>query len=536
MNMLEDRLFRLMVESVSDHAIFAIDTEGRILSWNEGARNMFDYAPEEIIGQDFAVLFTPEDRQEGASTRELENAGDVGRAGDFRWQLRKDGSRIWASGFVNPLKDEAGNLIGYVKVARDATDRKRAEVELEEAMFRERTARKEAEDASHSKDEFIAVVSHELRSPLNAILGWTHILRQGRPSDEVYNRANEVIERCARTQSHLVEDLMDTARALSGKLRLESRQIDLTPVIEAAMEVVRPAADARGVSLNARLDSSAGQITGDPDRLQQVVWNLLSNAVKFTEWGGKVEIVLERIDPYVVISVRDTGRGIKAEVLPYVFDRYHQADASGARRSGGLGLGLSLVKQLVEMHGGGVTVESLGEGEGAIFTVKLPVSAVRIPEAEPPSLIAAHDQPLVGVRAIIVDDETDARELVQAVLELHGAQVIAFGSAQEALDLLTDESAPRPSVLISDLAMPDEDGLSLIRNLRGWERGRRGKALPAIALSAFGQTEDRTRALLEGFQLYLTKPVEQDELVMAIRSLTDKGTAPEEPGPREYGQ
>ncbi|HMB29588.1 MAG TPA: PAS domain-containing sensor histidine kinase [Blastocatellia bacterium] len=337
-----ENLFRLMVESVSDYSIFAIDLGGRILSWNKGAEEVFGYRKEEIVGESFAILFTPEDRKQGAPERELENVRSNGRSGENRLHLRKDGSRLWISGLVNPLRDEAGNLIGYVKVARggdeEADARKRAEEEREEDLERERTARSESEDASRMKDEFIALISHELRSPLNAILGWTRILRQGRPDEELYQRATEIIERSARMQSQLIDDLMDTARIVRGKMKLEVQPVNLAPLIEKAMDVVRPAADAKGITLDAVLAREADQITGDPDRLQQVVWNLLSNAVKFTTEGGRVEVKLGRVDPYIQISVRDTGCGISPEFMPYLFERYRQADASAARRKGGLGL------------------------------------------------------------------------------------------------------------------------------------------------------------------------------------------------------
>jgi PAS domain S-box-containing protein len=518
-----ENLFRLMVESVSDYSIFAIDPVGRILSWNKGAEEVFGYREEEIVGESFAILFTPEDRSQGAPERELENVRSNGRTGENRWHLRKDGSRLWISGLINSLKDEKGDLIGYVKVARGAMEEvargKRAEEERED-LERERMARSESEDASRLKDEFIALVSHELRSPLNAILGWTRILRQGRPDEELYQRATEIIERSARMQSQLIDDLMDTARIVRGKLKLEVQPVNLAPLIEKTMDVVRPAADAKSIALEAILDREADQITGDPDRLQQVVWNLLSNAVKFTSEGGRVEVRLGRVDPYIQISVRDTGCGISPEFMPYLFERYRQADASAARRKGGLGLGLSLVRQLVEMHGGGVTAESDGEGKGATFIIKLPVRAIYTAEIERKPLAEARIRSLEGVWAAIVDDEANARELITSVLESHGARVTAFASAGEASDLLTAER--RPDVLVCDLAMPGEDGFSLIHKLREWEKSHDG-VLPAIALSAFGRVEDRTRALYAGFQMHIAKPVEPVELVVAVRSLIERG-------------
>jgi PAS domain S-box-containing protein len=519
-----ENLFRLIVESVSDYSIFAIDPGGHILSWNKGAEEVFGYRKEEIVGESFAILFTPEDRSRGAPERELETVRSDGRSGEDRWHLRKDGSRLWVTGLVTPLMDENGNLIGYVKVTRDATEeiagRERAGEEREESLERERVARSESEDASRLKDEFIALISHELRSPLNAILGWTRILRQGRPDEELYHRATEIIERSARMQSQLIDDLMDTARIVRGKLKLEVQPVNLAPLIEKAMDVVSPAADAKGITLDAKLDREADQITGDPDRLQQVVWNLLSNAVKFTNEGGRVEVRLGRVDPYIQISVRDTGCGISPEFMPYLFERYRQADASAARRKGGLGLGLSLVRQLVEMHGGSVTAESEGEDKGATFVVKLPVRAIYSAETERPPLSGVRAKSLEGVWAVVVDDEANARELITSVLESHGARVTAFASAGEALDLLTSER--RPDVLVCDLAMPGEDGFSLIHKLREWEKAQDG-VLPAIALTAFGRVEDRTRSLYAGFQMHIAKPVEPVELVIVVRSLIERG-------------
>jgi PAS domain S-box-containing protein len=518
----DEKLFRLLVESISDYSVFAIDPDGRILTWNKGAEKAFGYRKEEIVGESFAILFLPEERRDGAPERELEAAGSEESVAEQGWRARKDGSRLWVSGAINTLKDEAGKIIGYVKVisACEGSGREQAEAVAREALERERMARSEYEDASRSKDEFIALVSHELRSPLNAILGWTRILRQGRPDEELYQRATEIIERSARMQSQLIEDLMDTARIVRGKLKLEVHPVNLAPLIEKAMDVVRPAADARGIVLEATLDREADQITGDPDRLQQVVWNLLSNAVKFTDEGGRVEVRLGRVDPYIQISVSDTGRGISPEFMPYMFERYLQADASGARRKGGLGLGLSLVRQLVEMHGGSVYAESEGEGKGATFIVKLPVRAIYTAETERQPPAGAQTKSLEGVWAAVVDDEANARELIASVLESYGAQVTAFDSAGEALELLTSER--RPDVLVCDLAMPGEDGFSLIHKLREWERAHDG-VLPAVALTAFGRVEDRTRSLYAGFQMHIAKPVEPVELVIVVKSLIERG-------------
>jgi PAS domain S-box-containing protein len=507
-----------IVES-SDDSIISTDSNGIIASWNKAAEKLFGYMVEEVIGKPVMILIPPERKDEESYSLERIRRGEqVDRYETVR--RRKDGSEVDISLTVSPIRDKSGKVIGASKIARDITSRKQAKEQLEEALAREREARDEAENANRSKDEFITLVSHELRSPLSAVVGWTRALRQKRHDEQLFDQATAVIERSAGLQLRLIEDLMDTARVISGKLKLEVRPTDLAEVIEKAGEVVSPAARAKGISLEANLDRNVGQISGDPDRLQQVVWNLLSNAIKFTKEGGRVEVRLERIDPYIQIVVRDTGRGIRPEFQPYVFDRYRQVEASGGRRSGGLGLGLSLTRQLVEMHGGSVEAESEGEGKGATFTVKLPVRAVYTaePEVEAP---ASGQKPLAGVWAVVVDDEVDARELVTMVLKLSGARVTAFGSAGEALDLLVDGTAPRPDILISDLSMPSEDGVSLIRKLREWERTH-GGALPAIVLTAFGRAQDRTRALEAGFQTHVTKPVESAELVIMVRSLIDR--------------
>jgi CheY-like chemotaxis protein len=315
--------------------------------------------------------------------------------------------------------------------------------------------------------------------------------------------------------------LLDTARIISGKLRLEVGPVDLVSVIEQAVQTIYPAADAKGISIVTDLPSEIGQITGDPARLQQVVWNLLSNAVKFTPQGGRVEARLERADPYIRITVSDTGKGISPDFLPYVFDRFRQADASSAKRYGGLGLGLALVKYLVELHGGTVEVASAGEGQGATFKVTLPVRAVATPlgEAGGAPVAVKSSGELAGVSALVVDDENDARELIDTVLTQYGAEVIAVSSAAEAYSLITTTPPQRrPDVMVTDIGMPDEDGYSLIRRVREWERAR-GSHIPAVALTAYGRAEDRVRALNAGFQMHVAKPVDPAELAAVVTSL-----------------
>jgi PAS domain S-box-containing protein len=833
-------LFRLMVESVRDYAIFAISPEGRIISWNTGAELTFGYREEEAVGQSADIIFTPEDRERGAPEEELRKAAEEGKALDERWHLRRDGTRFWASGVVTPLLDHEGNLRGFVKVARDQTERKRAVetrlrlaviVELsddaiiskdltgrieswnagaerifgyteaeavgqhitiilppelreeEEDILRrlqageriehfetvrvdkqgrrisvslsispikdaegriigaskiarditerkraeeerlrllenERRAREEAEaaqrraaflaesgtvlssaldyqttvagvarmvvpgladwcrvdlldergvirrlavahadpskvkwaeelgrryptdpeavhgvphvlrtgeselytditdemlvqaakddehlrimrevgftsamivpltargrtvgaislistesgrrygpedlafaeelarrcaqaidnarlygeahaareaaeQANRTKDEFLATLSHELRTPLTSILGWSRMLITTRLDAENTARALESIERNARAQGRLIDDILDVSRIITGKLRLDVRPVDLASVIEGAVESVRPAAEAKGIRLQRVLDTGRQVVSGDPERLQQVVWNLLSNAVKFTPKGGRVQVRLERINSHVEIVVSDTGRGINADVLPHVFERFLQADSSTAREHGGLGLGLAIVRHLAELHGGSVRAESAGEGQGATFTVDLPLMIAR-----PPQPAVARDEERVhptadtgeqlvcppeleGLHVLFVDDEEDARALLTTILEGCGARVTAVGSAREALDELGREKF---DVLLSDIGMPGEDGYWLIKRVRQLPPERGGQ-IRAAALTAYARPKDRLRVLRTGYQMHVPKPVEPAELVAVVANLAGR--------------
>jgi PAS domain S-box-containing protein len=410
------------------------------------------------------------------------------------------------------------------RLLRLAADRVALAIEQRRLYEVELQARRQAEEANRVKDEFLALVSHELRSPLNAMLGYAVLLRYGGLDTRQVRHAADVIERSGKAQSQLIDDLLDTARIISGKLRLELGPVDLVSVIEQAVQTINPAAAAKRISLETDLPSEIGQITGDPARLQQVVWNLLSNAVKFTPQGGRVEARLERVDPYIRMTVSDTGKGISLDFLPYVFDRFRQADASSARRYGGLGLGLALVKYLVELHGGTIEAASAGEGRGATFKVTLPVRAVATPLGEvggAPVPVKSSGE-LAGVRALVVDDEDDARELIETALTQYGADVVAVSSAAEAYALITATPPQwRPDVMVTDIGMPGEDGYSLIRRVREWER-KRGVYIPAVALTAYGRVEDRVRALSAGFQMHVAKPVEPAELAVVITSLVSR--------------
>jgi PAS domain S-box-containing protein len=390
----------------------------------------------------------------------------------------------------------------------------------------EQQARRQAEESNRMKDEFLALVSHELRSPLNAMVGYARLLRFGPLDSQKIKTSIEVIERGAKTQTQIIDDLLDTARIISGKLRIDVGPVDLIAVIENAVQTIYPAADAKNITIKTDLDPKAEQISGDADRLQQVVWNLLSNAVKFTPPGGLVEAHLERVGPHVCITVSDTGKGISPDFLPYIFDRFRQADASSSRRYGGLGLGLSLVKYLVELHGGTIEGSSNGEGTGATFKILLPVPAVSrsLHEREGAVVGAAGPEklPLSGLRALVVDDEDDARELVKTVLAQYGAKVAAARSAAEAFDLITaPPEQKRFDVIVTDLSMPDEDGYDLLRRLRAWEH-EHGLFTPAVALTAYARSEDRKRALMTGFQMHVAKPAEPDELALVLASIVNR--------------
>jgi PAS domain S-box-containing protein len=414
-----------------------------------------------------------------------------------------------------------------LQLAEDLARRAALAVDNARLYRQAQQARTEAEVASRIKDEFLATISHELRTPLNAILGWVGVMRRDGLDNETLVRAIEIIERNARSQSQLIEDLLDVSRIITGKLRLDVRPVELRPIVEAAVDVMRPSADAKGVKLQVVLDSKPGLVSGDPNRLQQVIWNLLSNAVKFTPKGGKVQVRLERINSHVEITVSDTGQGINAKFLPYVFDRFRQADSSYTRRYGGLGLGLAIVRHLVDLHGGAVEVHSPGEGQGATFKVKLPLMITHgISPSQSQALESGQETRAdaaefecppsrVGLNVLVVEDDPDSREMVKLLLEDCGAKVRAAGSAAEAFAAFQESE---PDLLLSDIEMPEEDGYSLIRRVRSLAPDQ-GGLVTAIALTAHARLEDRLRALAAGFQAHVTKPVSADELLIVIASI-----------------
>jgi PAS domain S-box-containing protein len=406
------------------------------------------------------------------------------------------------------------------EVAKQAAEDRRTLLESE------REARNAAEHMSEMKGEFLATLSHELRTPLNAIVGWAQLLRTRPATQEQLAKGLETIERNARVQAQLIEDLLDMSRITSGKLRLDIQRLHPAGIVESAVETLATAAEAKGIRVETIVDPSAGPIMGDPGRLQQVMWNLLSNAIKFTPRGGKVQVVLERVNSHIELSVADSGCGVKPEFMPHLFERFRQGTHSTTRSHGGLGLGLSIVKSLVELHGGGVSARSPGEGQGTTVVVSLPLSIVvpsedrerTHPRALPPEPADFVTMELAGLTVLVVDDQPDARELIKRVLEDCSATVLTAASADEALAVV---KASRPQVLITDIGMPGTDGYELLRQVRELESARGGR-VPAIALTAFARSEDRTRALRAGFQVHVAKPVDPSELVATVAAVAGR--------------
>jgi len=663
--------FRLMIESAKDYAIFTLDLNGMIASWNSGAERLLGYPEAEAIGCHSRLIFTPEDNEQGRPDWEMQTALTQGRAENERWHVRKDGSRFWGSGLMMPLLDEAGNSQGFVKILQDKTAQRQAgerlqllyettrdllsteqplalmhtlftklsaELELHcyyNFMVEEKNSRpmlhlrnydgiseetaqaiewiefgeylcglvgqtqqqlvfnhtqlsnhpnaqaacamgikayagqpliaqgrllgtlsfasltrthftpaeiellqstcdqvaialeranlttslqqqaEQLKQANRIKDEFLAVLSHELRSPLNPILGWSKLLQTGKLDKTKTAQALATIERNAKLQSQLIEDLLDVSRILQGKLSLNVSPVDLVFTIQAAMETVRLASEAKSIQIQTTIEPDVGQVSGDSSRLQQVIWNLLSNAVKFTPPGGRVDVRLERHDNQAQMIVSDTGKGISPEFLPYVFDYFRQEDGATTRKFGGLGLGLAIVRQIVELHGGRVFVESPGEGEGTTFTVRLPLlnSKPEQMKDENQTLRSVSDtSPLAGLRILVVDDEADSRDFIVFVLEQQQAEVIALSSALEAVQAIERH---QPDVLLSDIGMPDMDGYMLIRQVRTLPNQQGGQT-PAIALTAYAGEIDQQQALSAGFQFHLSKPIDPEHLVDAI--------------------
>jgi PAS domain S-box-containing protein len=493
-----------------------VGSDGTILKANRAELEFLGYSAEEYIGRNIAEFHADQAVIEDILARL--SRGEILRRYEARLRA-KDGTikhvLIDSSGRFHD-----GKLANTRCFTSDFTVRKALEAERQNLLARERAAREQAERLNHAKDQFLATVSHELRAPLNAVLGWARILEAEAMSPDKVRHAAEVISRNAALQVRLIEDLLDLSRIVSGKVRLEARPIKIASVVEAAAEAFKPAAAAKGVQLQLVLDPGAGPILGDPERLQQVVWNLISNAIKFTKKGGRVQVSLQRVISHVEIVVADTGIGIAADFLPYIFDRFRQAEVSSGKAQGGLGIGLAVARHLVQLHGGTLEASSPGVNQGAVFTVKLPVMAIAPLDASEPGPASEKEKAphvegrLRGLRILVVDDDPDAVALFDTTLRLDGAETRTSLSVAEALQILEGWT---PDLLLSDINMPEEDGYSFIGRIRS-----QGHIFPAVAVTAYGRWEDRVKALSGGFQTHVAKPVEPRELSAIVASLTGR--------------
>ena len=504
---------RLILDGALD-AVVSTEAAGVITYWNPQAEKTFGWTAGEALGQRFGDLILPPEPRR-AHDQDMErflatgDAPSVNRRTEVDGQ-RKDGTRLPLELAISVVK--VWDACTFNFFARDITERRRADEERRQRL-------EEAQEVGRAKDEFLALLSHELRTPLSAIVGWAHMLRTSELDETTRARAIETIDRNAKLQNQLIEDILDVSRIVAGKFHVQMRSVDLVKVIEAARDTVAPMAAARNVDLQLDVQAETPLTIGDPDRLQQVAWNLLSNAIKFSLPAGKVSIELRRRDEWFELTVRDTGAGIDPAFLPHVFERFRQDGGSGARRHGGLGLGLSIVRHIVEMHEGTVEARSGGRDQGSTFVVRLPAvdqSADKVSPVglEPQDGMASAPR-LDGLRVLVVDDEDDARNLIAAVLQGRGAQVLMAASAAEAVTAL---QADRPDVVLSDISMRDEDGYDLIRKVRALPPESGGRT-PAAALTAYGRLEDRMKALSAGFQLHVAKPVDPAEVVAVVATL-----------------
>jgi len=506
-------------QDLADRGVFTTDESLAVRSWNGWLEAQTGWPERTVIGKPVSEVIP------GFVERGLERYYREALGGEIRLLSERFHkyllpiSRSFHTAGLTEMAQSAriapllagARVIGTITVIDDVTERVISERELRNQISVSERARQVAEEASRLKDEFLATLSHEIRTPLNAVLGWTRILRT-QPNIRSRTHALEVIERNAASQLRLVEDLLDMARVISGKLRLDIQTLSLARVADAAIEVIRPAADARQITLERHFDAELPSVSGDEDRLQQVIWNLLSNAVKFTEPGGTVSVTVRRDGDHVEMCVLDTGEGISREFLPFVFDRFRQADSSTSRRHGGLGLGLALVRQIVELHGGQVTVFSDGPKRGSSFWIRLPIGAGGVM-----ALPAVDSRPVTlhGISVLIVDDNDEARELLGIALEQYGAAVTSVASAPRALEYLRGSRVP--DVLISDVAMPESDGYDLIRHVRTLPGAVHN--IPAIAVTAYANPDDRIRALVAGFHRHLPKPVDPAVLAATVANL-----------------
>ena len=522
-------------------AVVEWDHDFRVSRWSDSAERLFGWTAEEVLGKhvgDWHFVFDEDvDAVEQVTNRQ--RVGEEVQGVQRNRNYTKDGAVLYCEWYNSVLRDEAGNLVSVLSQILDVTARKRGEEERAALLERERDARRQAQEADRLKDEFLATLSHELRTPLTSILGWAILINKKEIEETNFDRALETIERNARAQARLIDDLLDVSRIITGNLRLDIRTTNLVSVVTAAKDGLLPTAEAKRITLQTEFEGETCLVKGDSNRLRQVIWNLVLNAIKFTPRGGSVTISVGCLDPYVRLKVSDTGEGIPSEFLPYVFDRFRQAEGSLTRKQGGLGLGLAVVRHLVELHGGHVMAESPGPGQGSTFTVDLPLAEDR----RDPSRAQLRRQEkerrrnaesgvtgvdISGVRVLLVEDDADTRSLLVLTLQRRGAEVGSASSAAEALRLFNEMDYSDPAkgsdkrrpfdVIVSDIGMPDEDGYQFMSKIRALPP-EQGGLVPAIALTGYATRKDQEHALAAGYQLHLAKPVEPEDLVAAIANL-----------------
>lgn len=527
---------QVTLSSIGD-AVIATDFSGEVSFINPTAEALTGWTTAEATGKKFDEVFRIINEDTGEPVESpfaiVRREGNIVGLANHTILLTKDGRQIPIEDSGAPIRDPDGKIIGVIVVFHDTSERRQADQEREQLLKREQLARKEAEQADRLKDEFLATVSHELRTPLSAILGWSAMLNLGDLDSETTQNALTVIQRNARAQAAIIDDILDVSRIITGKLNIDSRIVDIAPIVHTAIDTLHPAATAKGIKLAVTLEQTQGYVAGDPDRLQQIVWNLVSNAIKFTPKGGRVAVRLTQVDSHLEFSVSDTGIGISKPFLPHVFERFRQADSSTTRSHGGLGLGLSIVRHLVELHGGSVLAESEGPGSGSVFTVRLPVAPANEVSTSGHAAAKVTDRPgrevetrlsaidLSGLRVLVVDDELDTLEIVSLLLKRYGAEVRSTTSSVDALRVFDEW---RPSVLISDLGMPGEDGFSLISKIRALAPEHGGET-PALALTAYVREDDRVRSLAAGYEMHVRKPVEPRTLAEAVARLVKRNSS-----------
>ena len=524
----QGELLQVTLASIGD-AVIATDVNGRVNFINPTAAAITGWDGGAASGKPFDEVFQIINEDTGEPIESpfeiVKREGNVVGLANHTVLITRDGRKLPIEDSGAPIRDPDGNMIGVIVVFHDTSERRRIDQEREALLRSEQEARKEAEAADRLKDEFLATVSHELRTPLSAILGWSAMLNLGDIDAETSANALKVIERNARSQASIIDDILDVSRIITGKLNIEQRRVDLAPIIHTAIDTLHPAATAKGIKLTVTIDATPGLVTGDPARLQQIVWNLVSNAIKFTPAGGRIAAQLTRLDSHLELSVRDNGIGISKQFLPCVFERFRQADSSTTRQHGGLGLGLAIVRHLVELQGGTVAAESEGAGQGAIFRVRLPLAPAGESSFEPEKEVVpaldgnygsrGREFDLRGLRVLVVDDEQDTLEIVSLLLRRYGATVRTSLSSGDAFEVFNQW---KPSVLISDLGMPGEDGYSLISKVRSLPPEAGGQT-PALALTAYVRQEDQQRTIAAGYAMHLKKPVEPFSLAEAVARL-----------------